>query len=117
MDMNQEKSIFEKIIDREIPSNILMENEAAIVIEDINPKAPVHVLIIPKKRIDRVSMANDDDVEILGKLLLTAKKFAEQENITDGFRLVINNGKNALETVPHLHIHFLAGRKMKWPPC
>ena len=115
--MDSDKSIFEKIIDREIPANILMENDDAIVIADINPQAPVHALIIPKKRINRIDAATENNAEILGKLLLTAKEFAEQEKITDGFRLVINNGKNALETVPHLHIHFLAGTKMKWPPC
>jgi histidine triad (HIT) family protein len=110
-----EKTIFEKIISREIPANIVFENDIAVIIRDINPQAPVHVLIIPKRRIDRIEAAQDGDVELLGKLLIMARDFAKSHNLT-GFRLVINNGKQAGETAPHLHIHLLSDRLMGWPP-
>ena len=110
-----EMSIFEKIIAREINADILYEDDIAIVIRDINPQAPTHVLIIPKTKIERLTSANDTDSDILGHLLVVAKKFAKTNNITS-FRIVINNGIQAGETVPHLHIHLLAGRTMSWPP-
>lgn len=110
-----ERSIFEKIIAREINADILYEDDIAIVIRDINPQAPTHVLIIPKIKIERLAAANDTDGDILGHLLVVAKKFAETNNIPS-FRIVINNGIQAGETVPHLHIHLLAGRTMSWPP-
>lgn len=115
--MENSKTLFEKIISREIPSEILLENEHAIVIKDINPQAPLHVLIIPKKKIERIEMAHEEDAMLLGNLLLTAKEFALQQHLINGFRLVINNGKDAQETIPHLHIHLLAKMPMKWPPC
>lgn len=111
----QEKTIFEKIISREIPADIVFENDIAVVIRDINPQAPVHALIIPKRKIDRIEAAQDEDVELLGKLLIVARDFAKSHNLI-GFRLVINNGQQAGETVPHLHIHLLSGRPMAWPP-
>ncbi|MDR1173178.1 MAG: histidine triad nucleotide-binding protein [Puniceicoccales bacterium] len=111
----QEKTIFEKIISREIPADIVFENDIAVVIRDINPQAPVHALIIPKRKIDRIEAAQDEDVELLGKLLIVARDFAKSHNLV-GFRLVINNGQQAGETVPHLHIHLLSGRPMAWPP-
>lgn len=110
-----ERSIFEKIIAREIPAEILYEDDVAIVIRDINPQAPTHVLIIPKIKIERLAAANDTDCDILGHLLVVAKNFAKENNIPS-FRIVINNGTQAGETVPHLHIHLLAGRTMSWPP-
>jgi histidine triad (HIT) family protein len=109
------KTIFEKIISREIPADIVFENDIAVIIRDINPQAPVHVLIIPKRRIDRIEAAQDGDEELLGKLLIMARDFAKSHNLT-GFRLVVNNGQQAGETVPHLHIHLLSGRLMTWPP-
>ncbi|MDR2200787.1 MAG: HIT domain-containing protein [Puniceicoccales bacterium] len=117
MDPNGEKTVFEKIIDGEIPSEILMEDERCIVIRDINPCAPTHVLIIPRKRIPRIGDAESQDESILGHLLLTAKAFAKKYNLNQGFRIVINNGPDALETVPHLHLHLLGGKLMAWPPC
>ncbi|MDR1528667.1 MAG: histidine triad nucleotide-binding protein [Puniceicoccales bacterium] len=111
----EEKTIFEKIINGEIPADIVFENDIAVVIRDINPQAPVHVLIIPKRRIDRIEAAQDGDTELLGKLLIMARDFAKSHNLTE-FRLVINNGQQAGETVPHLHIHLLSGRSMAWPP-
>jgi histidine triad (HIT) family protein len=111
----EEKTIFEKIISREIPADIVFENDVAVIIRDINPQAPVHALIIPKRRIDRIEAAQDGDAELLGKLLIMARDFAKSHNLT-GFRLVVNNGRQAGETVPHLHIHLLSGRPMAWPP-
>ncbi|MDR1303528.1 MAG: histidine triad nucleotide-binding protein [Puniceicoccales bacterium] len=117
MESDGGKTIFEKIIDREIPAEILMEDERCIVIRDINPGAPIHVLIIPKRKIARLSEAQNSDILILGHLLLTAQQFAKRQGLGDGFRIVVNNGPHAGETVPHLHIHFLAGKPMIWPPC
>ncbi len=112
---SENKTIFEKIIDRTLPSEILLENEYAIVIKDINPQAPIHVLIIPKRRIERIAKIKENDKDIIANLFITAVEFAEKNNITD-FRIVINNGSQAGETVPYLHVHLLAGRIMSWPP-
>lgn len=112
-------TIFEKIIAREIPAQIIYENEFCIAINDINPQAPVHVLIVPKKVIPRVGEAVTDDQSTLGALLLAAGQIASQlgvNSLEKGFRLVINNGRDAGETVPHMHVHLLAGREMGWPP-
>ncbi len=113
-------TLFEKIIARQIPADIVFEDEFCLAFRDITPKAPVHVLIVPKKVIPRVGEASDDDVEILGRLLVASGKIAEQLGVKDretaGFRLVINHGRDAGETVPHLHIHLLAGRELGWPP-
>ncbi|MDR1434908.1 MAG: HIT domain-containing protein [Puniceicoccales bacterium] len=117
MNQNTEKTIFEKIIDREIPSEILMEDEQCIIIRDIHPCAPLHVLIIPKKKISRLGEAENGDETILGHLLFMAKQFARKQSLNGGFRIVINNGPDALETVPHLHVHLIAGQRMGWPPC
>ncbi|QIF03316.1 histidine triad nucleotide-binding protein [Roseimicrobium sp. ORNL1] len=112
-------TLFEKIIAREIPADIIYEDDFCVSFRDINPKAPVHVLIVPKKVIPRVGDAVAGDQETLGALLLAAGKIATQlgVNSTDkGFRLVINHGKDAGETVPHMHVHLLAGRELGWPP-
>ncbi len=110
------KTLFEKIIDREIPAEILHEDEDCIAVRDIAPQAPVHVLIIPKKLIPRVAQAGEEDERLLGKLLLIARIIAKDENLEDGFRIVINNGPDGGESVPHLHVHLLGGRKLNWPP-
>jgi histidine triad (HIT) family protein len=110
------KSIFEKIIDREIPAEILHEDGTCIAIKDIEPQAPVHILIMPKTRINRIAEANDSDQPTLGHLLLIAQKMAKEHNLGDGFRVVINNGPQGCESVPHLHVHLLGGRQLKWPP-
>ena len=110
------KTLFEKIIDREIPAEILHEDEDCIAVRDIAPQAPVHVLIIPKKLIPRVAQAGEEDERLLGKLLLIARMIAKDENLEDGFRIVINNGPDGGESVPHLHVHLLGGRKLNWPP-
>ena len=110
------KTIFQRIIDREIPSTIEHEDEHCIVIRDIQPQAPVHLLIVPKKRIQRIALADPGDEPLLGHLMLVGGMLAEKLGLTGGFRLVINNGRDACESVPHLHIHLLAGRQMTWPP-
>jgi histidine triad (HIT) family protein len=110
------KTLFQKIIDREIPAKIEHEDEHCVVLHDIQPQAPVHLLIIPKKLIARVSDATPDDQSVLGHLLLVAGTIAKKLQLAHGFRLVINNGPHASESVPHLHIHLLAKRQMSWPP-
>ena len=112
-------TLFEKIIAREIPADIVHEDDLCLAFHDISPQAPTHILDIPKKVIPRVGEAVQEDRDVLGHLLLTAGRIATDlgVNSTDeGFRLVINNGKNGGEAVPHLHIHVLSGRQMQWPP-
>ena len=109
-------TIFQKIIDREIPADIIYEDELSLVFKDVNPIAPTHLLIIPKKKIEKASDAGEEDQELLGHLLLVAGKVARQLNIEDAFRLVINNGADAQQTVFHLHIHLISGRQFTWPP-
>ena len=108
--------IFQKIIDRELPADIIYEDEQSLVFRDINPVAPTHLLIIPKKQIEKISDANDEDQELLGHLFLVAGKVAKQLEIDDAFRLVVNNGAGAQQTVFHLHIHLIAEREFSWPP-
>lgn len=110
------KTIFQKIIDREIPAKIEHEDDKCIVIHDIDPKAPVHMLIIPKRVIPRAVESTGDDEAVLGHLITTAGTLARKLKLDGGFRLVVNNGRDACETVPHLHVHMLAGRQMTWPP-
>ena len=110
-------TLFEKIITREIPSEIIYEDDLVLAFNDINPKAPTHVLIIPKKPIPRIAEAEPEDHHILGHLLLKAREIAGELGLHEnGFRLVINNGSDGGETVPHLHLHILGGREMTWPP-
>ena len=112
-----DKTIFDMIIDREIPADIVYEDDICICFHDIAPQAPTHLLVVPKKRIVRIADASIEDQATLGHLLLTAQKVAQQEGISEsGFRTVINNGKDGGEAVPHLHLHILAGRQMLWPP-
>jgi histidine triad (HIT) family protein len=110
-----EKTLFEKIIDREIPAKIAYEDERCLAIHDIDPKAPTHLLVIPKRVIPRIAEAGETDAELLGYLLLTAGKLGAEHG-PEGFRIVINNGPHGGETVPHLHVHVLAGRALAWPP-
>lgn len=114
--MNQ-KTLFEKIAAREIPATVVYEDDVVMAIRDINPQAPVHILIFPRKVLPRIAEATSDDGKILAHLLLKAGEVAEQAGLTrEGYRLVINNGPNGGETVPHLHVHILGGRRMQWPP-
>jgi len=111
-------TIFEKIARREIPAKIVFEDDDFLAFPDINPQAPVHVLIIPKSAaVARIGEAKPEDTELLGRMLLASQKIARQLGVFEsGYRLVINHGPNAGESVPHLHIHLLGGRAMAWPP-
>jgi histidine triad (HIT) family protein len=111
------KTLFEKIIAREIPATIVYEDDKVIAFRDVKPQAPIHILIIPKKPIPRIAEAKPDDHQVLGHLLLKAGEVAKQVGLTQsGFRLVFNNGPDAGEAVPHLHCHIIGGRKLAWPP-
>lgn len=110
------ETIFNKIINKEIPADIIYEDEQCLAFKDVNPQAPIHILIIPKKPIEKVADAETCDQAVLGHLLLKAGEIAEQLGVKDAFRLVVNNGENAGQTVFHLHIHLLAGREFSWPP-
>ena len=110
------KTLFEKIINREISADIIFEDELCIVIKDISPQAPTHLLIIPKKVIPKLSDSTEDDKQILGHLMLVAGKIADQLGLDETFRLVINNGAKAGQSVFHLHLHLLSGRPLNWPP-
>ena len=109
-------TFFEKIIAREIPAKIEHEDDQCIVIHDIEPQAPVHFLVIPKKVIPRVGEASAEDQVTLGHLLLTVGEVARKLQLTEGFRVVINNGPHGGETVPHMHVHVLGDRPLSWPP-
>ena len=110
------KTLFEKIIDREIPADIIYEDDLCIAINDINPKAPIHVLLIPKKPIPKLSDCNEGDKELLSHLFLKVSEIASLCNIPESFRVNINNGEEAGQEVFHLHIHIMGGRKFNWPP-
>jgi histidine triad (HIT) family protein len=110
-------TIFQKIIRREIPAKIIWEDDDAIAFHDVNPQAPVHVLIVPKKIISRLSEATEADSALLGKLLRVAAELATKLDIDkSGYRVVINSGPDAGESVPHLHVHLLGKRALAWPP-
>jgi histidine triad (HIT) family protein len=111
------KTLFEKIITREIPAAIVYEDDSVLAFRDIHPQAPVHILIVPKKLIPRIAEAQANDQKLLGQLLLKAAEVADKVGLKQGgYRLVINNGADGGETVPHLHVHILGGRHMGWPP-
>ena len=111
------KTLFERIIAREIPADIVFEDDQVLAFRDIKPQAPVHILIIPKKLITRVGEATPDDQAVLGHLLLKAAEVARKAGVAGtGYRLVFNNGRDAGEAVPHLHCHLLGGRALEWPP-
>ncbi|GBF81355.1 histidine triad nucleotide-binding protein [Aphanothece sacrum] len=109
-------TIFTKIINREIPANIVYEDDLVLAFRDINPQAPTHILVIPKKEITQLDTATKEDENLLGYLLLTVKKVAEQVGLKNGYRVVINNGNDGGQTVDHLHLHILGDRQMNWPP-
>lgn len=114
--MADPETIFDKIISREIPADIVYEDDRALAFKDINPQAPVHVLVIPKERIVNVAEAEEAQAGILGHLLLVARKVAEDAGIEDAFRVVTNSGEGAGQSVFHLHLHVLGGRPLAWPP-
>jgi histidine triad (HIT) family protein len=109
-------TIFSKIISREIPADIVYEDDLALAFKDVNPQAPVHILVIPKKPIPQLALATSEDHALLGHLMLTAKLVAEQAGLKNGYRLVINTGADGGQTVYHLHLHILGGRQLAWPP-
>lgn len=113
---NSGDTIFGKIIRREIPANIVYEDDLAIAFKDISPQAPTHILVIPKKPIPRLSDATIEDTQLLGHLLVTVKQVAADAGLGNGYRVVINNGNDGGQTVDHLHLHILGGRQMQWPP-
>jgi histidine triad (HIT) family protein len=110
-------TLFEKIMARQIPADIVYEDDLVLAMRDIKPQAPVHVLIVPKKPIARIGDATASDEKVLGHLLLKAAEVAAQLGLqATGYRLVLNNGPDAGESVPHLHCHILGGRALAWPP-
>ncbi len=113
---NMADTLFSKIIARQIPADIVYDDDLCLAFRDINPQAPVHILVIPKTPIPMVTDATEADKGLLGHLLIVASKIAKNEGYGEAFRLVINNGENAGQTVFHLHVHILAGRHFNWPP-
>ncbi len=112
-----EKTIFKKIIDKEIPSDIVYEDDLCLAFRDITPQAPVHILVIPKKEIKSVSDIKEEDIPLVGHIFCVIRKLAEELGIaSDGYRVVSNCGANACQTVPHLHFHVIGGRPFGWPP-
>ena len=111
-----EDTIFSKIIRKEIPADIVYEDDLCLAFRDINPQAPTHILVIPKKTIPRLADATAEDKELLGHMLLTVKSIAEQEELKNGYRVVINTDQDGGQTVFHLHMHLMGGRSLAWPP-
>lgn len=112
-----DKTLFEKIIAREIPSDIVFEDDQVLCFRDVQPQAPHHLLLIPKKPIPGIGATSQQDAELLGHLFTRVPLIAQQEGFAEsGFRVVVNNGPDGGETVPHMHVHILAGRPLIWPP-
>ncbi len=111
-----EKTLFQKIADGEIPSDMVYEDDRCIAFRDIHPHAPVHILVVPRKPIPSLDDLVDDDRELVGHLFLVAKQIAAQEGLDNGYRTVFNCGKEGQQTVPHLHLHLIGGRQLRWPP-
>ena len=109
-------SIFTKIKNKEIPGNVIYEDDKCFALEDINPQAPVHILIIPHKEIAKISDSTPEDKELLGHLLLVSKTIAQKYELENNYRLVINNGAGAGQSVFHIHVHLMGGRSLDWPP-
>jgi histidine triad (HIT) family protein len=114
--MSAPKTLFQKIADKEIPAKLIHEDAVCVAFHDIAPQAPTHVLIVPRKPISRVAEAIVEDQATLGHLLLVAGQLSRQLGLAKGFRVVINNGPDGGESVPHLHVHLLGGRALDWPP-
>ena len=110
------ETIFTKIINKEIPADIVYEDDLCLAFRDIKKQAPVHILIIPKKAMPKLNDAGDADQGLLGHLMLVANKVADREGVADAFRLVLNNGAGAGQEIFHMHFHLLAGRSFTWPP-
>ena len=110
------KTIFKRILDKEIPANIVHEDERCIAFRDVNPQAPTHVLVIPRKEIASVADLEAGDAELVGHLFVVARELAKELGLSDGYRLVVNCGKDGGQSVDHLHVHLLGGRALSWPP-
>ena len=111
-----EKTLFEKILAGEIPSTLVYEDDRCGAFKDINPQAPTHILVVPRKPIPGISHMDEEDEAVIGHLFFVAKEVARKEGLDAGFRLVINDGDHGQQTVPHLHVHVLGGRQLTWPP-
>jgi histidine triad (HIT) family protein len=111
-----DKTLFQKIIDGDIPGEFVHQDEHCVALRDIDPQAPTHILVIPRKPIPRIAAAAGEDEALLGHLLRTAAQVAAAEGLDGGYRVVINNGPDGGESVPHLHVHLLGGRPLTWPP-
>ncbi|XP_053555606.1 uncharacterized HIT-like protein Synpcc7942_1390 [Bombina bombina] len=109
-------TIFTRIIEKSLPADIIYEDDKCLAFRDVNPQAPIHFLVIPKFQIPGISHVKPSDKELLGHLLVTASHLAKQEGLTEGYRLVINDGKQGAQSVYHLHLHVIGGRQMGWPP-
>ncbi|KAL5104840.1 Histidine triad nucleotide-binding protein 1 [Taenia crassiceps] len=114
---SEEDTIFGKIVRKEIPTKFLYEDDLCVAFDDISPQAPTHFLVVPKKPIQQLDSATEDDEALLGRLLIAAKKVAAQKNLAKGYRVVINNGREGCQSVYHLHLHVIGGRQLGWPPC
>lgn len=111
-----EKTIFKRIIDKEIPANIVYEDDDCLAFHDVNPQAPTHVLVIPKKEISSIDKIDDDDQQLIGHLWVVIRDLAKQLDLGSGYRVVVNCGADGGQTVDHLHYHLLGGRILSWPP-
>jgi len=114
--MAGEATIFDKILDGSIPATFIHQDDKCVAFNDVAPQAPVHFLVIPRKRIDMIENAEEADGELLGHLMLTARKVAREQGLDKGYRVVINNGVEGCQSVYHLHVHVLGGRQLNWPP-
>lgn len=110
------KTIFKRIIDGEIPADVVYQDNDVLAFRDVNPQAPVHVLVIPKKEIASIADADDEDAALLGKLLITVRNIARTLGLANGYRVVVNTGPDGGQTVNHLHIHLMGKRHLTWPP-
>ena len=109
-------TIFQKIIDREIPADIVFEDDHCLAFRDVSPQAPTHVLVIPKKPVESIDQLANEDAELLGHLWIVIRNLAQELKLTDGYRVVVNCGADGGQTVDHLHFHLLGGRALSWPP-
>lgn len=114
--MSGEKTLFKRIIDREIPAEIVYEDDLCLAFKDVNPQAPVHILVIPKKEIPSIAHLENEDQALAGHLVLIVGKLAKELGLDNGYRTIVNTGKEGGQTVDHLHLHLLGGRGMSWPP-
>lgn len=114
--MSETETIFSKIIRKEIPADIVYEDDLALAFRDVSPQAPVHILVIPKKPIVNLATASENDRDLLGHLLIVLQQVAVQEGLSNGYRVVLNTGEEGGQSVYHMHFHLLGGRSMTWPP-